>query len=401
MPIGNANGKHVLTVEGINMHELTSVQHAFAEEGATQCGFCTPGFVVSLTGYCISGDSGNEKAIDWMNGNICRCTGYKSIERAAVAVSQIIEERKGEDVIDFAISKGFIPPYIKDIPKKLEEWNACDDKPEDSNAEFLVGGGTDLYVQKHDHINESNIAFVKKSIRSGEVTLNGESVEISGGATVTDLATSKVLAGIFPKMKEHIKLISSTQIRNMATVAGNFTNASPIGDLSVFFLSLNASLRLQDGESSRQILLREFFVDYKVLSMRPGEVITKIIFPVPPRGSLFNFEKVSKRTHLDIASVNSAMMLQMNEQDIVAASISAGGVAPVPLFLKRTSEMLTGKKISAQLILDSIDLAMEEVAPISDARGSEKYKRLLLSQLIKAHFIKFFPELPLQKLLLA
>lgn len=401
MPIGNATGKHILTIEGIKLEELTAVQSAFAEEGATQCGFCTPGFVVSLTGYCLSGQQSADKAIEWMNGNICRCTGYKSIERAAQSVAEIIRQRENESVLDFAVSRNILPYYIKLIPQNLKEWMKEPAVTTDAGYEFLIGGGTDLYVQKHDIINEARVAFVDRTQVHEPVMLKGNNVEIAGSATVTALATSPVMASTFPRLQDHIKLISSTQIRNMATVAGNFTNASPIGDLSVFFLALNASLQLREGENVRTLALKDFFIGYKVLAKRPEEIIEKIIFSLPGENCRFSFEKVSKRTHLDIASVNSAISLVMNEQDITAASLSAGGVAPVPLYLKKTSDFLLGKKISAQLILDAIQVAMTEVAPISDARGSERYKRLLLAQLIKAHFINCFPDLPLQKLLSA
>ena len=398
MPVGNAAGKHILTIEGINSEKLNAVQEAFVEEGATQCGFCTPGFIVSLTGYCISGSNGWSKAIESMNGNICRCTGYKSIERAAVRVSELMLKRNGNDAIDFAINNNMIPPYIKAIPEQLKEWMKDEETNDPEVADYHVAGGTDLYVQKHESIMEAQVRFIARNEDSRAVRANDGKIEIGGAATVTDLSRSDIFAKSFPQLQKYVKLISSTQIRNMATIAGNFTNASPIGDLSVFFLALDAQLMLRESASSRIIPLRDFFIDYKVLAKRPGEIIEKIIFNVPAKNALFNFEKVSKRTHLDIASVNSAIQLEMDEQDIVSASLSAGGVAPVPLYLKNTAAFLTGKKISTRLVLDCIKVAMEEIAPISDARGSEMYKRLLLAQLIKAHFIQCFTGLPLQKL---
>ena len=183
----------------------------------------------------------------------------------------------------------------------------------------------------------------------------------------------------------------------MATIGGNFINASPIGDFTIFFLALNTKVRLVqtsgDREFAKNIALRNLYKGYKVLDKSPDEVVTKIWFELPGKNSYFNFEKVSKRTHLDIASVNSAIHLKMNGNVIDEAGLSAGGVAPIPLYLIKTSEFLRGKMITENLINDTIGRALEEISPISDARGSKEYKRLLLGQLIKAHFISLFPQI--------
>jgi xanthine dehydrogenase small subunit len=177
----------------------------------------------------------------------------------------------------------------------------------------------------------------------------------------------------------------------MATIAGNFINASPIGDFSIFFLALNTRLLLSDGTKERILPLRNLFKGYKSLDKSKEEHIEKIIFTLPGENAYFNFEKVSKRTNLDIASVNSAIQLVLNEQQIIEASLSAGGVGPIPKWLFETSSFLKNKTISQGVIKASLAIAQQEIAPISDARGSEKYKRLLLNQLIKAHFIELFP----------
>jgi xanthine dehydrogenase small subunit len=134
------------------------------------------------------------------------------------------------------------------------------------------------------------------------------------------------------------------------------------------------------------------------LNKQPEEFVSQIEFDLPGKNDLFHFEKVSKRTHLDIASVNSAIHLSLNGDIIVNAGISAGGVGPIPLFLEKASGFLTGKSVSEEMINDLIELIQTEISPISDARGTADYKRLLLGQLIKAHFIRLFPKLELTKL---
>jgi xanthine dehydrogenase small subunit len=172
----------------------------------------------------------------------------------------------------------------------------------------------------------------------------------------------------------------------MATMAGNLVNASPIGDMTIFFLALNSDIVLDKNGTKRTIKLKDFYKGYKQIDKAADEIIEKIIF-TPPQNNHFNFEKVSKRTHLDIASVNSACLLMQTEDGTVEEiHLSAGGVAPFPKYLKDTAFFLKGKKISSELLKQAILIMNTEIAPISDARGTADYKRLLLRQLFLAHF---------------
>jgi xanthine dehydrogenase small subunit len=263
----------------------------------------------------------------------------------------------------------------------------------------IVSGGTDLYVQKADELKDKDIYFLYDDPLLKGISQEGRNAVLGASVTVTELAESPLMQEYFPGLAGYIRLISSTPIRNMATIAGNFINASPIGDLTIFFLALNAQLTLTDGEHSRELPLRKLFRSYKTLNKNPGEYIEKIWFELPSKNSLFNFEKVSKRTCLDIASVNSAISMTISDGRILNVAIAAGGVAPVPLYLEKTSVFLSGKLFSEELIIQATELAQTEISPISDTRGSEDYKRLLLSQLIKAHFIILVPELEVEALL--
>ena len=204
---------------------------------------------------------------------------------------------------------------------------------------------------------------------------------------------SPIFNKAFPGFQRYAKLVSSTPIRNMATIGGNFVNASPIGDFTIFFLALDTQIILSNGKTKRELPLRKLYKGYKQLDKTADEYIEKIWFELPDGNTLFNFEKVSKRTHLDIASVNTAIFISMNGKNIVDAGISAGGVGPIPMYLQKTSKFLKGKPVSEDLVYEAIEIAQSEISPISDARGAKEYKRLLLSQLIKAHFIILFPEL--------
>ena len=398
MALGNVSGKHVVTIEGINAKALTPVQEAFATEGATQCGFCTPGFIVSLTGYCLNESKPTDAdAIDSMNGNICRCTGYKSIQKAALSISKLLQARNTE-ALSFAIEQQIVPSWFKNIPARLMNL-AETDTPLENIGTKKLGGGTDLYVQQHDEMTRQNLRFFSDKKEWKFIEEKSGTCSFGASVTVTDIAQSEIFQRHFPQLKEYIQLVSSTPIRNMATIAGNFVNASPIGDFSIFFLALDAQLTLSNGASKRELPLRSFYKGYKQLNKTEEEWIEKISFPLPSKQHHFNFEKVSKRTHLDIASVNSAFCIKMDKDQVEEASLSAGGVGPVPLYLRASGEFLKGKTISVQLIKELVQQVQEEISPISDARGSAGYKRLLLQQLIKAHFIKLFPALPQKEIL--
>ena len=198
------------------------------------------------------------------------------------------------------------------------------------------------------------------------------------------------MQGHFPNLFTHMKLVSSTPIRNIGTLAGNFVNASPIGDLTAMFIALNASINVV-GMASRTIPLKEFYLGYKDIDLDVEEHIQTIQFDVPSVGHYFNFEKVSKRTYLDIASVNTGFSAVVVEGIVKQASISAGGVGPTPMRLNKASDHMIGKRISEDLLVEVQELANAEVAPISDVRGTEAYKRLQLKQLLFAHFYELFP----------
>ncbi|MEO7445356.1 MAG: FAD binding domain-containing protein [Ferruginibacter sp.] len=401
MALGNAAGKHIVTIEGLNGTSLNLVQEAFAEEGASQCGFCTPGFIVALTGFCMQ-DVVHDypSAVKAMDGNICRCTGYKSIERAAEKVcSGLMAD--GKTGLTSAIEKNIIPRYFENIASRLQQLPSSvgNGQTKNNGLPKFLGGGTDLYVQQHDSMPAADIAFLYDRAGLNGITEDNGSCYMGGSVTVTDLVNSKTIAKHFPDFPGYARLVSSTPIRNMATLAGNFVNASPIGDFTVFFLALDAEIELAEGEDARWLPLRKLYKGYKQLDKSPDEYIRTIRFHLPGKSTRFNFEKVSKRTHLDIASVNSAFCLEVHNNIIIKAGLAAGGVAPVPLYLEKASAFLAGKEISIELLQELLMQVNEEISPISDARGAASYKRLLLAQLIKSHFLQCFPHLELQPVL--
>lgn len=416
-PLGNAHGKHIVTIEGLNMDALSPIQQAFVDHNGTQCGFCTPGFVLSLTGHAMSEVlSDTQSAIASMDGNICRCTGYKSIERAAVSISRLLQDKDPANPVGWLVEHGFLPPYFLDIPERLialKETHTSGVSPVEDNNQHLaderqnirqavevsmpvqiIGGGTDLMVQRPEELamQEPIMVFDDHALKG--IRQENKHIVIGAATTASDIMSSDVMASIIPGIKPLFKLVASDPIRNMGTLGGNLVNASPIGDLSIIFLALDAGLEIEAGEPGkrRTVALKDFFLGYKQVDLQKGEVVVNLWFDHPEQAFLFNFEKVSKRTYLDIASVNSAIYLETEETLIKTCRISCGGVAAVPLFLRETSAFLSGKDITAETLKQANDVLQQEISPISDVRGSEAYKRLLARQLLYAHFLKLFTD---------
>ena len=391
MPLGNAHGKHILSVEGINMKELSPVQQAMVDTNGTQCGFCTIGFVMSLTGFVLNETTKQYgDAIAAIDGNICRCTGYKSIERAATILSEKINDKPQQETIAWLVEHNFIPDYFLQLKERLTQLRAnINETASTINPivqKLVLGGGTDLVVQKALAVKKSSVEHLFDISHLQQIKLNNGQCEIGAVVTVTAFAESDLIQSFFSDLKKYIKLISSTPIRNMATMAGNLVNASPIGDMSIFFLALDSELLLNKNGTTRIVKLKDFYKAYKQIDKDADEIIEKIIF-TPPQNTHFNFEKVSKRTHLDIASVNSACQMSLSDDGTIEdIHLSAGGVAPFPKYLKDTAAFLKGKKINAENLKAAIEIMNTEIAPISDARGAKEYKRLLLRQLFLAHF---------------
>ncbi|MFH2032648.1 MAG: FAD binding domain-containing protein [Bacteroidota bacterium] len=390
LPIANVHRRHVVTIEGIQKSQLDKVQLYFIEEGASQCGFCTPGFLMSVYGYLLSCNKIDlEEIKNSVAGNICRCTGYHSILRALEKISRTY---KFTDTITERcknlVAYGLLPNYFDGIPIRLSGIkNVKRENPKSKSAKRIVAGGTDLYVQIPDTVEVTQNYFINNEIEPS-VNIGKNRCSISATATFEMLGNSEIFKKIVPDIKSYNKQIASLPIRNSATLAGNIVNASPIGDLTIILLALGS---LVITNEKRAIKLEEFYKGYKNVDLKKNEFIEKFEIPIKENG-LFNFEKVSKRTHLDIASVNSAMMLQMKNGKVAECRISIGGVAPVPLYLRESSSLLKGKEITSELIAKLIEVVQSEISPISDVRGSAEYKRLLAEQLVKAHFLELFPE---------
>ena len=398
--LGQVHGKHIITIEGLNQTELTPIQQALLTEGATQCGYCTPGIVLAVTGLFFNSlHFDTVQLLAAIDGNLCRCTGYQAIKRALLRICQQLLPTAGSlnhsklERIAWLVEKQIIPPYCLQIPQRLQQYQlATEQKPIDLNGlSTFIAGGTDLWLQQTDNLQFPLIYLsTNKSLKGIRIEKNH--CYIGATTTVEEIKNSPIIQAFFPQMMPYFKLIAATPIRSQATVGGNIVQASPTGDLTIFFLVLETTLHLTNGHTQRTVALKDFFSGYQQVNKPPQEWVESLSFPLPSKHVLVNFEKVAKRTHLDMASVNSAMQIHVEKNTIQQLHLSAGGVAPIPLYLTQTVNALIGKKVTAATIHQAGMLAQTEITPISDIRGSAEYKRLLLRQLIYAHFITLFPE---------
>ncbi len=390
-PLGNVHGKHIVTVEGLQKDKMSPVQQAMIDHAATQCGFCTPGFVMSLTAHSLAPEkSSPEGVIRAISGNICRCTGYRSIKEAAADISGVLEKKDRKDPLGWLIKEAFLPEYFRDIAARLQEIESANPGPANGKT---VAGGTDLFVQQADALRNAELRFLNTEENLHSITLQNGICRIGSAVTAAEIMENNLLQKYFPRLKEDFRLVSSEPVRNMGTLAGNIVNASPIADLVIFFLALDAEVEMKSTDGSlRTVPLRQFYTGYKQMVLQQEEIITAVQFRLE-ENRLFHFEKVSKRKYLDIASVNSALSLTLDGEMIQTVHLSAGGVYAWPFYAEKTVRFLTGKKLTPENIVEAAHVLLSEIAPISDIRGSKTYKSLLLKQLFFAHFHELAPAL--------
>ena len=196
-------------------------------------------------------------------------------------------------------------------------------------------GGTDLYVQKWESVSSSNARLLSGNAKLRGITKTGSEIRIGAAATIEEIRSSAVLQKNIPQWSAYLNLFGSLPIRNRATVGGNIVNASPIGDMTSILIALNSTVHLTDGKKKRKIALKSLYKGYKTLDKKNTEIIETVSFPVPSAKSFFNYEKVSKRTYLDIASVNTTILIEVKKDKITKIDISAGGVGAVPMHLTK------------------------------------------------------------------
>lgn len=389
LPVRLLHGSHIVSIEGLHSEQLNPVQQILVDQGAIQCGFCTSGLLMAISSFLInSPESSYSLAVDAVSGNLCRCTGYAGIKRALEQICQIFDlsQSKPAERISDLIQWAVLPAYFDAIPQRLTL--LAQQPGTNKTGTVYVAGGTDLFVQKAEQLANASLSFINQP---ESIRIEAQQCIISAKTRIETLRQSSHLQVLYPQIVDDFKLICSSSIRQQATIGGNLANASPIGDLSVFFLGLNAELTLSSATNQRKLALRNFFISYKKVDLQTDELIKDISFQCPEALQI-SFEKVSKRTHLDIASVNTAASLEIYQNQFRHNHIAIGGIAAMPLYLEKTCAFLRDKKVEASVLQQALEIAQTEISPLSDIRGGADYKRLLVRQLLIAHWLKLLPD---------
>lgn len=377
-------GQELYTVEGLSSGgQLSEPQRAIAEGGGSQCGYCTPGFVVSLFAEYYRPGRAGPCDPHAMGGNLCRCTGYRPLRDAARSLGlppangfRQRLERPAPRLRAFAIDAGRMrferPDSLTDCVKLLT-----------ANPEArLIAGSTDLAVEANLHgrrwpvlVSVEGLAELKRFEESGSA------IEIGAGLTLAEV--EEVWTSAPKAVREWFALFASPLIRNRATLAGNLATASPVGDSAPLLLVLDAEVQLAGPTGPRSVSLRDFFTGYRQTALLRGEVITAVCIPKPLPAWLA-FYKVAKRTLDDISTVAGAFAVDLDSEGRIARARAAyGGVSATPLLVSEFGHALVGRQWNPSAVRAAQEAVRAAIAPLSDHRGSSAYRLAMAQTLIE------------------
>lgn len=376
----------VVTVEGLTKGgALTPLQDAMVRCHGAQCGYCTPGFVMAMAGLFECNDHPTATDVKGaLTGNLCRCTGYESIINAALEVKAQprIEQLYPSAPIVAAIDEAEREPVrIENFFKPTTLEDAVAFKNEKT---VIAQGGTDfgVWCTKRNFVAET-ILSLDAIDGLGDIAVADGMLAVGGRVTLAQFES--VVRDLVPSLAPIMDRFGSPQIKNAGTLAGNIANGSPIADSLPFLFVSGAALELTGRNGTRTVAVADFYLGYKKLDLRPDEIITRILIPLPADGDTLRLYKVSKRSHLDISTFTAAILMRRRDGRIDSMRLAYGGVAPVVLRLKKTEEFLTGKPIARETFAEAGEIARSEIAPISDVRGSRE-TRLQLAENILTKF---------------
>ena len=399
--VGSLHGTHVVTVEHLRGKDgvLHPVQQAMVDHHGSQCGFCTPGFVMSLYGLWMRDPDPSQTAIEKaLQGNLCRCTGYAPIIRAGKAISTYGAPQGDPLWAERIALKGKIQA-INDgrrveigeasdriiVPASLDDFAAI---YEANPTATIVNGSTDvgLWVTKFMR-PIGPVIFINHLQELKRIVANDSEVRFYAGVSYSEALP--VVAANFPDMGELWNRIAGEQIRNMGTIGGNIANGSPIGDTPPPFIALGATLQLRRGEHRREIRLEDYFLAYGKQDRQPGEFVESVTIPLLPAGEKFAVYKISKRREEDISALCGAFRVFVNDGGTVgAAYIAFGGMAATPKRAKAVEAALVGKPWTQATVEAAASAFAEDYQPISDMRASAEYRLLTAQNLLQRFFLE-------------
>lgn len=405
-PCAQLDGSSLITVEGIGTPEnLHPVQEAMLKCHGSQCGFCTPGFVVALAGLVEKKKDQKkakkegisfEDAKNATTGNLCRCTGYQQILESARQVKPSACESLRERYLPAGQEKELREALKKPLHIKGEGFEfyapltlkqAVAYLAKEKNA-VLLSAATDLGVAKNK--GKAELAkLLSLHLIPGLYECGTSKQEAYVGARVSLAEVRKKLLKAAPEFARFLDLFASPQIKNIATLIGNLANASPIADTPPFLLLSDAVVETISKKGKRKIPLRDFYLGYRKTALRSGELIVGVRFGLPSARDRWALYKSSERRDLDISTVNAGFLVRQGKGGgIEKARLALGGVAATPLRLLKTEALLEGEVPSLGLLERALDSVQKEIEPLSDLRGSAAFRRLLAENFVR----KFFRE---------
>lgn len=401
-------GKHLITIEGLaEKGKLHPIQEAILSAHATQCGFCTPGVSLSILAlYLERSNPTKEEFRRYLEGNLCRCTGYEAIRKVPEYLKELsvcsgdirpgyllaVEEKQLSHLQeDIFIDDGKNAYYSPVSEENLLEF-LRDQKELTAGGNFkYINGGSDIVVgikkrSQHyrllvDLSRMDSLQFIAQAN-----SLQAKELILGGGVSLSRVIDST--KDIFPEFSDTVQRMCSEQVRSSATVAGNIVNASPVADTVPLLMAVDTTLTLQAQAGERKVPIRSFFHGYKQTENRAEEWIKAITIPLGEY-NFIHFEKVSKRKEVDISAVNSAIALKIEKGRITKADVACGGVGPTTLYLPKTSRYLEGKEMREETFLGAFEVIAAEATPIGDVRGSAEYRKAVMQNLLLKHYLAY------------
>ncbi|WP_103102915.1 xanthine dehydrogenase small subunit [Pseudomonas sp. LFM046] len=395
--VSSLHGKQLITVEDLkHQGQLHSVQQAMVDCHGSQCGFCTPGFVMSLFALQKNSD-GFDKAqtMEALAGNLCRCTGYRPIIDAA---EQACCQKQPDQ---FDVAEAQTVAQLKAIaPRATAELNSGDKRclvplTVADLADFyvsnpqarLLAGGTDLALEVTQFHRELPVMIYVGHIEAMKrIEENGDFIEIGAATPLSDCY--ETLSREYPDFGELLHRFASLQIRNQGTLGGNIGNASPIGDAPPLLIALGAEIVLRKGNQTRILPLDEYFLDYKVTARQESEFIEKIRVPRARKNQTFRAYKVSKRLDDDISAVCAAFSLVIENGVVRKARVAFGGMAGIPKRASACEQALIGAAWYPGTVERACEALAKDFTPLSDFRASKEYRLLTAQNLLRKFFLE-------------
>ncbi|MPQ66267.1 xanthine dehydrogenase small subunit [Pseudomonas sp. MWU12-2319] len=395
--VSSLHGKQLISVEDLkHQGQLHSVQQAMVDCHGSQCGFCTPGFVMSLFALQKNSDApDSHKAHEALAGNLCRCTGYRPILAAAerACCNKPADQFDAREAETIARLKAIAPTETAElnsgdkrclVPLTVADLAALYDSYPQAR---LLAGGTDLALEVTQfHRTLPVMIYVGNVAELKRIETFEDHLEIGAATPLSDCYAT--LKAEYPDFGELLQRFASLQIRNQGTLGGNIGNASPIGDSPPLLIALNAQLRLRKGDSTRTLALEDYFIDYRVTARQDSEFIESIIVPRADAAWQFRAYKVSKRLDDDISAVCAAFNLRLENGVVAEARIAFGGMAAIPKRARACERALVGQPWNQDNLERACAALGEDFTPLSDFRASKEYRLLSARNLLRKYFIE-------------